>query len=260
MTSPRDWQRPLVSGLGIVTGVVDDSEQPITISDPSVPPRPHGGTLTGVAIHSTGKQVLVTNLHVATGTFYNNVSARKEPHPLQSGAGLYQPTRLTANKVGEAPYTSEPFDLANPITADMVTFDLLKEVAAKSRLFGSTDRYVARGIKEPTKGMRLTILGATSGEQEVVVEAVGVRGRIEYQEFTGLIQFKAQSADPVPGDSGAPLFWYDAARDAYRLAAIQIGGGRGLGDRVGYAFRASIAESGLGIKFGKPAPVAKIVQ
>ena len=102
----------------------------------------------------------------------------------------------------------------------------------------------------------LVVLGASTGERTVSVGAIGDSPALGGRNFTGIVRLLTTS--PIEGgDSGAPCFYRDTD-GVYHLVCILFGGFKVKGLQVaGYAFRASLAESELGITFGKRAPRAK---
>ena len=238
--------RPLLAGIGIKA------------SDG------RSGTLTGLATrHSDGKKVLVTNLHVVSTSGWT-VSGSEE---------MYQWAVNNADKVGRL-YTERLLGgsqeswvpvktgLLQSNTADVAALELLPGVDADFDLHDHPNhgsRKVIAGVVEPRIGMKLTMLGATSGEGTVTVIRTGAARPVDGTGFTGLTILRGDSISRPGqgGDSGAPCLLEDDA-GRYRMSCIVLGGwnlgvpGLNLGE--GFAFPASVAEEKLGITFGEPAP------
>ena len=162
--------RPLVSGLRIASGKeVGDRLQHID-----------AGTLTGLAIRSSdGKKMLVTNLHVMTG--FDDSGVYQEPSGVEE---MYQQSVSADKKVGShidwveiEEHEGDPLiapDVAN--LADVAMCEIEDGVAADFTMHDSSHsgRLIIEGVKEPTKGMTLTMLGQAGGEGTVTVREVGL--------------------------------------------------------------------------------------
>ncbi len=251
--------RPMLSGVGI------NSRGPLPGLAPGDRRDLGSGTFTGVATRrSDGKQMLVTNLHVLAGAdrvpnsnieFYRNVSGHEE---------MYQGGLSAAYRVGINP-TGVDLDLRlngyNEV--DVAMCEATYDSVAAPRLHGAghTARYIARGTVTPRVGMQLVLLGRETGEANVIVREVGVAHTLNKLSFTGAVVLNTETKKITPGDSGAPCFF--KVRDGvYKLACIVYAGfdAKHGDQQQAYAFPASKAQDLLGIRFGKRAPVAKIVQ
>ncbi len=220
------------------------------------------GTLTGVATRGN-QQFLVTNQHVIAGT--------ETTHPQRTGERrriryrqahgreeMFQGFR----KVGDTPTTV----LSSAVDVGMVE---LKNTAAHPRLHDASHsaRYIARGAIEPTLDMDdLVFIGQATGEKRVKVTAIGAPFSVGgVQDFTGLIELQTLDGTNIAdeGDSGAPIF-YKLREGVYQLVAIFFAAYGEGNDRnwrvaeqnkhIGYAFRATLAESALTVTFGKRPP------
>ena len=245
----RSRHRPLLAGIGIKG------------SDGSY------GTLTGLATrNSDGEPVLVTNLHVVGGASRWTVSGNE---------CIYQWDVNDADKVGQLYTESGPDGSRNswvPVVtglrsllqkniADVAALKLSDCVGAEFALHNHPihdNRQVTPGVIEPRVDMKLTMLGATSGERTVTVRETDQTRPVWGTWFTGLTILRgSRLLDPPSqgGDSGAPCLSQDDA-GCYRMCCIAFGEWNvsplGLNIGEGFAFPASVAERELGITFGYP--------
>ena len=120
--SPLNRHRPLVSGIRIRTGKSTSADD-----------NPGSGTLTGVAVHSSGKRVLVTNLHVLAGSRVNDQTGLPEHVPLDSAREMYQPNLVKPDRVGANPH----------VPADVLDF-VIDRLVRHQRVQVAVDRVAVR--------------------------------------------------------------------------------------------------------------------
>ena len=240
----RSRHRPLLAGIGIKAA------------------NGSYGTLTGMATrNSDGKPVLVTNLHIINREW-----------TVSGDESIYQWDVNDANKVGHL-YTEDGPDgsrdswvpverglLQNNI-ADVAALELYDDVGAEFALHNHPmhdNRQVIPGVIEPRVGMKLMMLGATSGERTVTVAHTDQIVLVWGTTFTGasILHGDRILSSPVQGgDSGAPCI-YQEDDNCYRMCCIAFGEWHlrdiGLNVGEGFAFPASVAERELGITFGYP--------
>ena len=241
--------KTLVSGLQIKSG----KQGRIIPGDHGEPQyAPHhiaDGTLTGLATrNSDNKKVLVTCLHVMTGSVQTNPSGDEE---------MYQGSLSADRKVGSR-IAWEPIRVGRENIADLALCELEDGVKAEFALHDDSDhtsagRQIVAGVKEPEEGDELLMVGAYGGEKTVTVEAINQTDRVLGTYFTGLVFLKPKQHLIEPGDSGSTCL-SKVRDDQYRMSCILFAG-RASGVE-GRAFPASRAESLLGITFGNRAPTA----
>lgn len=256
MGATNKEHRPLVSGTWITTAKrIGGNLQPIT-----------RGTLTGAARKPDGTKVLITNLHVLTGSGQTDATGIEEMYqedvPLNVLLGswsTYVPT--PSKKVGDTS-TGTPTLSGTDQIADVAMVELESGVDAKFQLhdyFGRVNRKILSDAKDPVENdknpMRLTMLGARRGEGTVTVKRVGWSGELHNVDYAGLTIIDASQRPSEGGDSGSPLLYYDTQRNGYRMSCIAFA--KGSDGRTVFAFPASVAETALGVKFGNSPPVAK---
>ena len=162
------------------------------------------GTLTGLATRdSDGTKVLVTNLHVMTGTGRVNPSGGEE---------MYHESVSANKKVGTVPVwdSNSPawipmvFGQGKTNVADVAICTLESGVDAEFAMHDSTDhsgasRKIIEGVVEPKKGMQLTVLSAAGGEGTVTVRDIGDNEKIRDRNFVGLVTINAGQRLLQPG-------------------------------------------------------------
>ena len=236
MGGTRDKHRPLLSGIQIKSGTGRHSVRSVG-----------AGTLTGLATrNSDGRKVLVTNLHVMAGRDdnddYRNPSGNEE---------MYQGLRNPSDKVGSN-LDWEPLSSAGDNYVDVAMCELEDDVEAEFTLHDApehSDRTIIAGAMNPTTGMELTLLGASTGEKTATVTHINREGEFGGVEFAGLIRLRS-SRPLLEGDSGSPCL-YRVREGVYKMVGILFGINL-LDSQVGWAFPASAAERALDITFGVP--------
>ena len=240
------------------------------------------GTLTGLAtIVPDGGKVLVTNQHVLTSTRdhgglitfptpsgYEVMYQDDEPNP----EGTAGPRR----RVGSNPrFGGVTVNGLNTVDVALCTLDT--GVTAAFKLHGHpthTDRYIVEGVKEPTVGMRLLMLGGYSGERIVTVTEINAPARVgkgeNLRRFGGVARLDVGNVPLQFGDSGSPCLFQEPD-GTYRMCCIIFAGPNdeegntptasqdndvGAQTNTATAFRAGLAEQALGFVFGKRAPSA----
>ncbi len=240
----KQYHRPLVSGIHIASGreVEDESLQPRLEHIAS-------GTLTGLATRQIdGKKVLVTNLHVMAGLGPGDTF--REPI---GGEEMYQELVATGKKVGSK---LDWVRLSTGNVIDMAICELEDDVAAKFTLHNHpthTDRKIVGGVEEPTKYMRLTMMGQQNGEGPVTVKRINETINVTGTTFNGVVELDCSQRISAPGDSGSACLYEDSDGN-YRMACI-VFASKPL-ERLAWAVPASTAERLLGITFGNRSPVA----
>ena len=255
MGTTNKEHRPLTSGLLITTARrVGGSLQ--------LPPG--YGTLTGVARKPDGTKVLVTNLHVVTGSEFIGVSGDEEMFQEDVPIGVFgkppvSHTPSVSKRVGASP-NGRAQTVARVATADAAMFELESGVQAKFELHdnsGNRIRHILDAVVEPVENeddedpMQLTMLGARNGEGVVTVLRINQNVSMEGRVYTGMTVVDSSQRTNAPGDSGAPYLFQEGP-NRYRMSCIHS---FGSGNR-GWAFPASVAERVLGVKFGHPPPTA----
>ncbi len=265
--SKTNSHRPLVSGVHIkcgiqhANGVMEKSE----------------GTLAGVARrNSDNRKMLVTCQHVLAGmTSINNKPAYKEK---PSGTRrMYQPLVDATDTDDLVGYVSTyaPIDRDGTNFVDVAMCQLYEpsddedgtnRVTAEFKLHdpsGHTthsDRKIISGTIEPTKDMKLILVGAEAGEIEVKVKEVDRTVTANGTSFAKVIELRTVEDDEyvTKGDSGAGCFLETSQGSGlFQLACIMFGGEYGTltepdRSRTAYAFSALEAENALDIRFGDP--------
>ena len=242
--------RPLVSGLLITMGKRVAGQLQFNGL----------GTLTGVARKAYGTRVLVTNLHVVTGSELIAVSGNEEmfqedvPSAIFSNSPpSYTPT--PSKKVGSSP-TGRPISNGSNTISDVAMFELESGVDTKFQLHGhSSNRQILEGVVDPVENeenpMELVMLGARRGEGIVTVQQVNHTEEIDGIKYAGLIVVDSSRRPNAPGDSGAP-YLFQVGPNRYRMSCIHSFGN----GNTGWAFPASVAQRELGITFGNRPPRA----
>ena len=245
MGATSAYHRPLVSGIRVVNVKRDENEGILSSGV---------GTLTGLATrNSDGRKVLVTNLHVITGRIQRNPSGGEE---------MYQELVNATKKVGTVPAWNADNPAWVPIVngqdniADVAICELDEGVDAEFILHDDpnhSSRTIIAGVKEPTVGMTLTMMGASGGEGTVTVKEVNETEDVDERKFTGLTILDCIWRPVQNGDSGSACL-YKVKDGQYRMSCIVFSSDSD--EREGWAFPASVAEKKLGITFGNRAPTA----
>lgn len=242
MTVTSAYHRPLVSGIEIKSGKkVGSALKGIK-----------AGTLTGLATRNfDGKKVLVTNQHVMAGVTstgeYQDPSGKEE---------MYQDAVKANKKVGSN-HTWVPVLNGRDNVADAAYCVLESNVQADFTLHDHPthgSRRIIEGVVEPTKGMKLTMLGASGGEGTITVKEVDRRRTLGGKRFTGLTLLNSSQRPIVEGDSGSACL-YKVRNNRYKMSCIVLAR-KGSNGHEGWAMPASVAERELGITFGNRAPAA----
>ena len=113
--------------------------------------------------------------------------------------------------------------------------------------------HIIAGTIEPTAEMDLLVVGLNGTGTVTVADADDDDVRVGEVGYDDIVVLDAPNRPIQAGDSGSPCL-YRVRDGVYRIAAIVFAGNR-AGNR-GVAFRASVAESVLGIRFGKRPPMA----
>ena len=240
MGEPRDYHRPLVSGIQIKSGTGPFSIRTVG-----------AGTLTGLATrNSDGKKMLVANLHVMAGEGDNG--EYREPTGSEE---MYQDLLTSDKRVGTN-LVWVPIASGQSNVADVAMCELGDGVDANFILHDHPNhgsRKIIGGTVEPTEGMELTMLGASTGERMVTVADVGIARNLNGRDFTGLVKLNRRGGSIAwDGDSGAPCL-FKVREGVYRIACIVFAAN--VLDPIAWAFPASVAERELGITFGNRPPV-----
>ena len=223
---------------------------------PGRPGPPNPGTLTGLATRrSDGKRVLATNLHVMSP----NILGRR-PVPV-GNEEMHQPNYLgrASRKVGRLAgrrYSVDPMlDIAVcELEPGIPETELTFKIHSPDHNLG----VILPGVREPERGMDLTVVGASGGIGKVKIMKVNARvpsdimdptGSFITINETGVTILDVTERPVLIGDSGAPCL-YEERPGIYRMSAILYSGHVWIPE--GYAFPASLAESELGIIFGDP--------
>ncbi len=241
MGEPRDYHRPLVSGIQIKSGTGPFSIRTVG-----------AGTLTGLATrNSDGKKMLVANLHVMAGEGDNG--EYREPTGSEE---MYQDLLTSDKRVGTN-LVWVPIASGQSNVADVAMCELGDGVDANFILHDHPNhgsRKIIGDTVEPTEGMELTMLGASTGERMVTVADVGIARNLNGRDFTGLVKLNRRGGSIAwDGDSGAPCL-FKVREGVYRIACIVFAAN--VLDPIAWAFPASVAERELGITFGNQPPVA----
>lgn len=253
MGATNAYHRPLRSGIEIRSGKrVGGRLQSIG----------GGGTLTGLATrNSDGQKVLVTNLHVMTGSVQTNPSGVEEMH---------QEAVAANKKVGSIPAWDPDNPAWVPIlagdnqsnVADVAYCELDENVDVNFTLHDHpthTSRQIIEGVVEPVDDdknpMKLTMLGAVGGEGTVTVDEVNDTEVVNGRRFTGLTILDTSKRPVQPGDSGAACL-SKVGENQYKMSCIEFASILPAGHQT-WAFPASVAQRKLGITFGNRPPVAK---
>ena len=223
----RLFHRPLVAGLYIESGIVEDGNRRVV----------SGGTLTGLARRNTNNdKMLITAQHVMAGLDedddYVVPTGREE---------MYQEVVGRSKKVGFAlrPHPLRD-DAANEADASMC--EISAGVGAEFYLHDSNHdqpgfipRRITAGVVEPIGPVRqtgspdtvmeLTMLGGATGEKTVRVLGAGRFESFGGKNFRGIVELACSDNPVAKGDSGAPCFTR-AADGTYRMVCP---GTRGLG-------------------------------
>ena len=223
---------------------------------PGRPGPPNPGTLTGLATRrSDGKRVLATNLHVMSP----NILGRR-PVPV-GNEEMHQPnylgraSRIVGRLAGRR-YSVDPMlDIAVcELEPGIPETELTFKIHSPDHNLG----VILPGVREPERGMDLTVVGASGGIGKVKIMRVNARvprdimdptGSFITINETGVTILDVTERPVLIGDSGAPCL-YEERPGIYRMSAILYSGHVWIPE--GYAFPASLAESELGIIFGDP--------
>ena len=237
------YHRPVRAGIKIASARTNGSDiEPIS-----------SGTLTGVATkNGTTQKVLVTAQHVMSDGGLSLVH-----QPLEDDEEMYQPNAdLDANKIGHNVQGSSVSRLGSPI--DAAYCEVINDADVSFWLHDEpshTNRVLIADTVKPEVDMAVKILGLTNGEYDATITRINhikvIGGLPNTTRFTNLftIDWPSEFAS-IGGDSGAPVL-------------KETSPGSGKFQLVGYVFSddelfreinclpASIAESRLGITFGK---------
>ena len=221
-------------------GEINDRHRPL-MAGIKIASSENRGTLTGLATRdSDGKRVLVTNLHIVKLSWLRPNGSEE----------VYQLDVSNPNRVGRL-LSWVDVDPEGDNIADVAVCKLLPGVDAEFALHNHPDhdmRAVVAGVKEPMKGMELTMLGSTNGEGTVTVKEVNQRRLVDGVCFTGVTILDSSQRPTLGGDSGSPCLWKEDVR-RYRMSCIVFAAVNG-NPNEGWAFPASVAERELGITFG----------
>ena len=280
--------RPVVAGVRIISSRNKTKDNPVTPEDEGgIPFTGNTGTLTGLVTRNTdGKKFVVTNQHILTGNVRTSPAGHEELYQEtipEAATGTYRldPTKRLGGGDGLAEGLA--VTEAGPNTADvaMCSHDPDTEIGFLLHGHGSNSgRRVIPGTIDPVfdedtlaySPTELLMVGASGGEGLVDVRGVNQTRVVSKGKgadkvnttFTGLIILDCTGRLAQEGDSGAPCL-ADMGDDEYKMVGIFFARefevddeGRDVGSHVGYAFPASVAENGLGIRFGNTPPVAVI--
>ena len=221
------------------------------------------GTLSGLARrNSDGRKVLVTNLHIITGSVQVNPVGGEEVyhdrvHP-DNLVGIV-PARTDTNPSWspiDPPGSTPPF-ASNP--ADAAYCLLEKDVSAEFVLHDDpvhTNRKILSGSVDPKKDEELILLGRHHGERKVTVATTGLNGwNVNGRLFDDVAALRIANDQPAfeGGESGSPIL-RKVGDNQYRICCIAFA--FATGGRTVYAVPASVVERELKIKFGNSPPTA----
>ena len=147
----------------------------------------------------------------------------------------------------------EPISFTKDNVVDIAACELDEEVSADFRLHDvrHSNRIIVAGAKRPKRKMRVTMLGAKSGEVNGTIVAVNQKITVGngHVKFKGIMDIHYDSHVKY-GDSGAPVL-YKEREGEYRMVGIHIASEWHRDVRVGCAFPARTAEKKMGITFGE---------
>ena len=274
MGKPRSEHRPLRAGIAIMPF---DGEE-------------HRGTLGAIARRKSDlARVLVTAVHVVS-THRNNFTVNGTESIYQGGNEeddkIGQLFRQTVNGIEKKSWVEA--DQRNMLAVDAAALALptgadIEDLTSFNIHFPNDDddnhvhvekRPIVGPAVDPTSGMKLTVVGAGSGQRNVtvldhsplanlklvVVERDHPHRTVATFWFDKTKNFTlSQRNEPSKGyDSGSPILCVDEHGN-YRIVGIHFGGKnvkRGGPSVIGYASRALAIEEELGITFGVKMPTA----
>ncbi len=251
--------REATAGLRIASARIDPNG---TVDDIS------GGTLATLATrNSDNTKVLVTCMHSMAGL----TPVTKLFRNTRGGEEMYQRGRIANNKLGEIPVWDEDepawiplkLDQDNPskdYSGNKGDVAYVEHTGPKGASFKMhdhpvhTDRYIIAGVfplDQVTAGMKVVLLGSSTGEHELEVEDADTSLTMSGVTFPHVIKIRDPGTVTRGGDSGGPIL-VKARNGVYRLLGINIGG-----HSYNYATPAEVVEKELKITFGKRAPTAR---
>ena len=248
MKERNERHRPLLSGIRIQSrrGLPPNSQPVTPYTD---------ATLTGLAYRPRDKKlVLVTNLHVMTGT-------DPETGVVNEAVGdeeMYQP--VNGERVANR-RTGVPLSDTEDNAMDIAVLELLGGVAAESALHDHpvhTGRRIVPGVVVPEKRdppMELLVLGVETGERTFPVTETNARRSVAGKMFTGLTILNTQPGYVDGGDSASPVLAKDENGD-YHMAGVVFARNNLLLALEAYVIPASRVEEVFGITFGNTPPTA----
>ena len=222
MTEVNTHHNKLRSGIILETGSTNEQGSDVVVTN--------RGTLSGLARRkSDGAKVLVTNLHIITGSVEVNPEGGElvyhhQVHPDHLVGTV--PVRTDADPSWSPihpPGTGDP-PVSNPVDA---AYCLLNEnVPAEFVLHDHpthTERKVLSGTVEPMEGDELIILGSRHGERRATVTRTGFEGyTVDGRRFHNVVLLRIPDDQPafVRGESGSPVLSYDQDKDEYRMSCV----------------------------------------
>ena len=223
------------------------------------PERINSGTLTGIATRKSDNQkVLFTCLHVLTGA--NVIGAALN---LNDDEDMYQGSyAFWSNRVGDSP-TAIPLNPVIQNRADAayciphnLTHQNLSFYLHGGQPNDHDTKLLIAGTIEPEVGMQCKVFGSTNGEYDITITKTGLLRNISERPYRGIAAFDKGTRENYEGDSGAPIV-KEVAPGKFKMVGVLFGatgrvGDQLFGDEV-YLYPASVAESMLGITFGKRA-------
>ena len=235
MGNPTEMHRPLLAGIRVKSSAHDGY-----------------GTLTGLATrYEDGKRVLVTNLHVLTGSQLNASGAEE----------MYQGGTSDSHKVGRI--LDSVHRSAQELTvADIAIVELSPGVDARFQFnnHNSNNEHDMGTILAGTKPHDVDDLLQVVGAEGVVGSVRVLEIDKNFTQHTSGVTYKGitildtRDRQIQPGDSGSSCLVPDEDNPGcYRMSGI-IFAGRNVQNHNfyrGYAFLASVAEEELGIVFGR---------
>ena len=265
--------RPVVAGVRVYPGRLNVA---------GVVKTGNPGTLTGLATRTTdNKKFFVLCQHVLTGNVRTSPSTETIYQMDPSQEETYHPN--VNKKIGEGLSRGIPVSATGNNVADVAMIAAV-ESDAGFLVHGhgsNSGRRVVPGIADPTfdpvdlslHPSELLMVGAVGGEGTVYVRGINqtrtVTKTFENQHvpdedtiFTGLVTLDCSQRVVYEGDSGAPCL-VKVAEGEYKMAAIEFAApfetqvvrvGEARSSKIAYAFPASVAENGLGIRFGNKPP------
>ena len=252
MGTPNENHRPLTSGLRILTRRFDNTWG--------------AGTLTGVAYRNGVKgdnRVLVTNLHVMAGMDEVTVGrdrVKRYRNPRLTEV-MHQGSPRGSDKVGAAIVDHEPVSLAaNASNEADIAIVSLEDASLETRSamhnFGAhTYRKIVQGTMDPTNRLPVKMVCGVSREFNGEISDADDDTRTNGTFFDGVMQITLNSDELGtfrPGDSGSPVL-SETSPGVFKMVGIYYAFSNN-NPKVGYAFRASLAERLMDITFGKRPP------